>query len=224
MSPNELNLSVAEFAQHTDRRDGQRVVAGLSAGLELLNNLLYWRLHRDVEKTIGADSMLVPVSEVKARQITHTEIGLYQIAESAAAVRQSGYWPAGDDGCVPWLARLTLGESSLSQTHQQRIDGYMGMSVHARRLAFTDVLATALPESRRAPLVLFLLFPLAVQIVTALAFGDRPTADRLRTSQVDHLPIIPGCNQCHGRVLENGDSCGGCENPLWKTDWLTSVE
>jgi hypothetical protein len=189
-----------------------------------LNNVFYWRLHQDVEKVYGADSMLVPVSEIKTRRIVRSETDLYQIAESASAVRQFGYWRADDDGYVPWLVQFRLRVSSLSQPDRQRIDGYLDATPQARRLAFTDVLAAVLPESRRAPLVLFLLFPLAVQIVTAMAFGDRPTAETLRSSQTDHLPITSACHQCHGRVLENGQSCSVCDNPLWKTDWLTSVE
>jgi hypothetical protein len=218
------DVLVEEFQQQSGRHDGPQVVTGLRSGLALLSDILYSRLHEDVEKAFGADSMLLPVSETRTCVQTKTEIALYQVAESAAAVRQLGCWAAKDDGYVPWLAKLTLGESPLSEPHRQRIDGYMSKTAHARRLALTDVLAKVLPEARRAPLVLFLLFPLAVQIATALAFGDHPTADRLRASQVDHLPIIPSCHQCRGRVLENGESCRSCANPLWKTEWLTSAE
>jgi hypothetical protein len=63
----------------------------------LLSDLLYLRLHEDVEKAIGIDSMLAPLSETKSQSITKIEIGLYQIAESAATIRQFGYLPAGDD-------------------------------------------------------------------------------------------------------------------------------
>ncbi len=216
--------STAEFGRHTGRPDGQQVVAGLRAGWGLLSDLLYLRLHEDVEKAIGIDSMLAPLSETKSQSITKTEIGLYQIAESAATIRQFGYLPAGDDWCVPWLARLRLGESSEDRAHQHRIEGYLAKTAQARGLVWTDVLATVLPESRRAPLVLFLLFPLAVRIVTALAFGDQAGAKGFRASQVELLPVISGCRRCGGRVLENGQSCDNCANPLWKTEWLTSAE
>jgi hypothetical protein len=213
-----------EFEQHSGRRDGLQVVAGLRSGLGLLCDLLCARLHEDVERIFGADSMLVPVSKMRSLLETRAEIALYEAAESAAAVRRLGYWPVDNDVYAPWLARLMLGESPPSEPHRQRIDGYLSKPADARRLVFTDVLAKALPESCRAPLVLFLLFPLAVEIATALAFGDRPTADKLRASQVEHLPVISGCHKCRGRVLENGEMCRQCANPLWKTEWLTSAE
>jgi hypothetical protein len=224
MSTDDLNLFVTEFQRHTGRQDGLRVVAGLSAGLGLLSDHLYLRLHEDVEKACGADSMLVPVSEVKSRAITKTEIGLYQVAESTVAVREGGYLPGDDDWYVNWLAQFRLGESPLGPAHRRTIDAYLSKTLHARTLAFTDVLATVLPESGRAPLVLFALFPPAVQIATAVAFGDQAGAESLRASQVELLPIIPSCHDCHGRVLDNGQSCPACANPLWKTEWLTSVE
>jgi hypothetical protein len=93
-----------------------------------------------------------------------------------------------------------------------------------RRLALTDILVSVLPESRRAPLVLFLLFPLAVQIATAAAFGDDAMAARLRAMQIDLLPIISACRECRGRILEPGRSCPSCNGPLWKTELLNAVE
>ena len=53
---------------------------------------------------------------------------------------------------------------------------------HDRCLAFSDVLVKVIPESRKAPLVLFHLLPLAVRLVTAAALGDQATAAKLRTS------------------------------------------
>ena len=81
-----------------------------------------------------------------------------------------------------------------------------------------------LPESRHAPLVLFLLFPLAVQIVTASAFDDRGTASGQRRQQTAILPAITDCRQCRGQLLEFTEQCTACGNPLWKYDWLTAVD
>ena len=36
------------------------------------------------------------------------------------------------------------------------------------------------------------------------------------------LSIIRDCAECHGSVLENGEQCRNCGNPLWKYDWLTA--
>ena len=74
------------------------------------------------------------------------------------------------------------------------------------------------------PLVLFQLLPLAVRIVTALAFGDHACARDARNSQVAHLPSIRYCRQCRGEVLENGEQCEQCGNPLWEYKWLTAAD
>ena len=92
----------------------------------------------------------------------------------------------------------------------------------ARRLAFQRVLDKAIPESRRAPLVLLRLLPLAAGIATATAFGNLDLARLLRKQQSSLLPAINDCHRCRGRLLDNGDSCPECGNPLWKFNWLTS--
>ena len=91
-----------------------------------------------------------------------------------------------------------------------------------RLLAFTDVLAKVLPESRQAPLVLFNLFPLSVQIATVVAFGQPARAAGLRKEQLAQQPAIGDCNVCKGRVLKIGKQCPKCGNPLWKHEWLVA--
>jgi hypothetical protein len=221
---NDLERFARELQRRSGRKDAPRVTSGLNADLNVLNDLLFRRLQQDVESVIGTDSMLVPASALKSRLIAKNEIALYQIAESAATVRQRGYLPADADWYVPWLGGLQLGEIPLDRAHRQRIDGYLSKTDHERQLALTDVLVSVLRESRRAPLVLFLLFPLAIRIATATAFGDDADAKRLRASQVELLPIISDCRECQGQVLDPGRTCGTCSNPLWKTEWLNAVE
>jgi hypothetical protein len=213
-----------EFDRRTGRTDGLRVASGLTAGLTLLRRLLYLRLHEDVERIVGRDSMLMPVSEKKVEVATKIEIELYQIAESAAAARESGYLPAADDWFRDWLVRLRLGQSPVEPRVQERVADYLAKTPDARRLAFSTVLARTLAESRRAPLVLFHLFPLSVRIATALAFGDAQAASEARSEQVVLLPAIGDCRQCRGRVLEGGEQCPGCGNPLWKSECLTATD
>jgi hypothetical protein len=220
----DLKRFAGEFQRRGGRKDGLRVTVGLNADLSVLSELLFRRLRDDVERVVGADSMLIPASELRTRAIAKTEIALYQVAESTAMVRQNGYLPTDAQWYVPWLAGLTLDELPLDPAHRQRIDAYLSMTDQARRLALTDVLVSVLRESRRAPLVLFLLFPLAVEIATARAFGDEATAKRLRASQVELLPVISDCRECRGQVLDPGRTCGSCSNPLWKTEWLNAVE
>jgi len=213
-----------EFNRHEHRDDGSLVAGSLVGGLNLLRDLLYLRVHPDVERMLGRDSMLTPLSEVKTEKQTKAEIDLYQIAESAATVRQHGYVGTRDDWYLRWLTRLMLGQAPADPNTVKRLDRYVSEPPDARRLTFTDVLASVLSESRQAPLVLFRLVPLSIQIATALAFGDHGRAREIRKSQIVHLPAISYCQQCHGKVLENGEHCRGCGNPLWKYEWLVATD
>ena len=106
------------------------------------------------------------------------------------------------------------------EQHRLQLVEYAGQSPDQRRLTLSNVLVTILPNARRAPLVLFRLFPMAVQIATVIAFGDNASAARMRANQRDCLPAIEDCGQCRGRVLDNGEQCAVCGNPLWTTKWL----
>jgi hypothetical protein len=216
----QLRNAAAEFDRHENRKDGTRVVKGLDAGLTLLRDSFYLQLYQEVEQSLGVDSMLIPVSEIKARNQVWLEIELYQAAESAAAatelryVRNDGLW------CLDWLAGFRLNPAALDEPHRQRIESYAAQNQDQRRLTLTDVLVRVLPAARRAPLVLFRLFPMAVRIAAALAFGDKTQATWMRREQIKCLPAIEDCTQCRGQVLHIGEQCAVCGNPLWKTKWL----
>jgi hypothetical protein len=93
-----------------------------------------------------------------------------------------------------------------------------------RRLSFSGHLEHAYPEARRAPLVLYRLFPLSVGIATALAFSAPLDANELRNQQMFWLPSIQDCHECHGAPLENGEKCRVCGNPVWSHRWLTEAD
>jgi hypothetical protein len=220
----ELCLSKAEagqeFNQRCRRTDGVSVVENLAAGMIILRDILYFRLHQDVERLVGEDSMYMPVSESRSQRRTKSDIELFQIAESTSAVQdpRSGVdvaWYA------PWLSRFY--RPSPGQGNSAQLSSYLSQTPDARRLAFTDVLAKVFPESRRAPLVLFRLFPKAVQLATFLALGDRARAEHIRTEQVSEQPAIGDCKQCHGKVLESSRQCAVCGNPLWKSELLMTL-
>ena len=122
------------------------------------------------------------------------------------------------------MARLRLGPSQPDDRVTKRVESYLAKTADQRRLTFSDVMGRALPESRHAPLVLFRLMPLAVEIVTALGFGDSPQAAEVRQRQSAILPAIGDCERCRGKLLENGEQCPECGNPLWLFDWLTSID
>lgn len=212
-----------EFNRREGRQDGARVATSLDAGLSILRDSLYHRLHEDVERIVGTDSMLMPLSPRKVEPVTKLEIECYQFVESQAAA-ELGYLANREDWYLPWLVRLRLGPAGADETTRQRLDSYRAMPPDRRRLAFGDVLAKTFPESRRAPLVLFRLFPLAVHAATASAFGDHAGAAKIRSRQVAALAIIADCRECHGKILENGEQCRTCGNPLWKSEWLLAAD
>ena len=168
------------------------------------------------------DSMLVPLSALKSEADANKEIEIYLIAESAAAVSAARYVESPDPWYLNWLGHLRLGDYAASPAVVQRLSFYGGKSADDRRRAFSSQLQTVLPRVVRAPLVLFRLLPLAVTIVTVLAFGDERHADETRKRQIRWLASIADCHACHGRLLEIGESCPQCGNPFWKQEWLTA--
>jgi hypothetical protein len=219
-----LQKAAAEFNRHADRRDGAAAVLWLDQGLTILHNSLYLRMHQDVERFVGKDSMLTPVSELKTLILANQTIEIYQIAESAATAKQLNFVDDPEAWYLDWLAHLRLSAIDWRGETIERTKRYLAKTTEERRQAFTDEMARILHESASAPLVLFRLFPPAVQIVTARAFGDGKTADDLRLQQAGVLPSINDCRRCHGRVLDDSDQCPKCGNPLWTYEWLTAED
>jgi hypothetical protein len=219
-----LIKSAAEFGRHDDRRDGTMAVRWLDKGLTILRNSLYLRMHQDVERFVGRDSMLTPVSELKSMLLVHQAIEAYQIAESAAAAGQLGYVADPEAWYLDWLAHIRLSERDWTGPIVERTNSYFAKAEDARRSAFIDEMGRLLHESVEAPLVLFRLLPPAVRIVTARAFDDRKTADFLRSQQVALLPSIADCRECRGKVLDGSEQCPKCGNPLWTYEWLTAAD
>lgn len=212
--------AAAELNQREHRGDGEAIVNALVAGLNVLERSLYFRLHHDVELIVGMDSMLMPVSERRTQVRVEREIELYHVVESTAAVREFQLLKAPADWYPAWLAHLRLGPAEGDPDREMRIDKYLVRPLDQRRLAFADVMSRILPESRRAPLVLFRLFPLAVQVATAQAFSNSAVASDLRKQQAREQPAILDCRQCRGELLEPGMPCRECGNPLWKSQYL----
>ena len=223
-APDWLAGAVEEFNGSGGRNDGARVAGGLFHGLRVLREAFYLRIHQDVERMIGKDSLLMPVSELQTLRRTTEEVEAFQVAESVAAVRQSGYLGERADWYLPWLLRLRLGKQPVGPQVLKRCLDYASGSDDQRRLEFTDALVRILPESTKAPLVLFRLYPLALHIVTAGAFDDRDTGTALRKRQSAILPAILACRVCHGRILQSDEPCARCGNPLWKYEWLTVID
>jgi hypothetical protein len=216
--------AVEEFDRLEDRQDGSRVVRSLTDGLNVLRDVTFRRVHEDVQREYGLDSMLIPISPEKSEQQTKKEIELFQVVEATVAARDHEYLRRDQEWFTDWLSRLRLGDEAGSKECQSRLSSYCQQSADERRLTFSDVLADVFPESRRAPLVMFRLLPRAVQIAVSLAFGDHLTAAELRGRQILHLPAIEDCQDCDGLVLDNGEKCRRCGNPLWNYEWLTSAD
>ena len=216
--------AVDEFNEHEKRVDGKQVVNSIQEGFDTLRNLLYERIHDDVEHSLGSDSIYIPVSEAKSEGMTKVEIDIYQVAESADEVGQRGYVSDPDPWYVQWLARWRLADAGQQDRVSQRLRKYLSTDADQRRLAFSDVLANVFPESRCAPLIVYRLFPLAVRISTDIAFGDRSGATEHRNQQLALLPAISECTGCHGRLLANEEVCPDCSSPLWIYRWLNAAD
>jgi hypothetical protein len=214
--------AASQFDLHEQRSDGARVASILADGLSLLRDSFFTRVHGDVERIFGLDSMLSPVSVLKSEASTNTEIEVYLIVESALDARGNRYVSTDDTWSIDWLSRLWLGDAGTVPAVVQLLSYYAGKTPDDRRRAFSTRLQHLLPETGHAPLIMYRLFPLAVSIATAIAFGDHSRAEELRKRQITWLPSIADCHACHGRLLENGEKCQQCGNPFWKYDWLTA--
>ncbi len=198
----------------------EQVTHSLVYGLNMLRNLLFQRIHEDVEANYGHDSMLLPLSMEASEQVAKCEIETHQIAVAVQLIQQRGYLRGDIKWFVKWLAELRLGDDLQDSRWRRRIRQYGAMSEDEQRLEFSRHLETVFPEARHAPLILYRLFPLSVRIVTAVAFGQHLDAAELRNRQMFWLPAIGDCHDCHGRPLDNGEQCPVCGNPLWTYRWL----
>ena len=212
-----------ELDRHYPGHDGQGIVDSLAAGMTQLRNLLMVRAHDDVQRQYGADSMTV--SSLDAMQAkahyAQVEIEAYGCIVVDDEINEYARLLSSEEWFLDWLFRLRLGSDS-QEVFDKRVDFYRSRSIEDRRLKFVSVLQRAMPDSRRAPLVLFRLFPRALRLVAAVALGDPLRAQQIRAEQIALLPAIADCHECHGRVLDNDDSCQYCGNPLWNFSWLTS--
>ena len=215
-------MAAEEFNQHEQRNDGAAVVNSLGDGFKLLSQAMFTRIHTDVVNKIGMDSMLAPISILKSEDEAKDEIDIYQIFESDLHVRRHHYVNTDGEWCLAWLGRLRLDDPVKSKNVSGRIAYYLKHPSEERGKAFATVLERAFPEATKAPLILYRLLPLAVRVVSSIAFVDHATAEDARRKQNTLLPVIRDCGDCHGELLDNGDQCSRCGNPLWFYDWLTA--
>ncbi|MCA9249351.1 MAG: hypothetical protein KDA42_19650, partial [Planctomycetales bacterium] len=152
-----------ELNEILDRDDGNLIVERLCHGMNVLRDALYTRIHEDVERMFGLDSAIAPVSEERTEKITKLEIEIYQVVISFVAACDYGYFPRGNSDMLEWLIRLRLGHGSENRSVMQRVEYYLNKDYSDRRLAFSNVLVHTLHESRRAPLIIFRLFPRSIQ-------------------------------------------------------------
>jgi hypothetical protein len=213
--------AAAELREYLVELSAEQVTHSLTYGLNTLRNLLFQRIHLDVEANFGLDSMLMPASVEESERLAKAEIDAYQIAITTLAVRDGKYASCEPQWFVKWLGELRLGADLKDSKWRRRIRHYAGAtSEDEQRLLFSRSLETVFPEARRAPLILFRLFPLSVRIVAAIAFGHHLDAAELRNKQTLWLSAIADCHDCHGRALDNGEQCAVCGNPVWKYHWL----
>ena len=151
-------------------------------------------------------------------------IEVYQVAEGVAAVRAHHFLPAEDDWFVDWLIGLRLEAAAEQLSFKLQVVTYLAATGVERRMAFSNVLAKTLRESTRAPLVIFRLYPLALELAVVQAFGDRTSALAVRRRQGEILSSLHDCPECRGTILDCGDQCRQCGNPLWTIEYLLAAD
>ncbi|MCA9230296.1 MAG: hypothetical protein KDA57_06575 [Planctomycetales bacterium] len=215
--------AVGELQSHVHDLNSRQVVDSLSVGMTRLCDLLMVRAHDDVERQYGSDSMVATSLKTIERQAksARVEIEAYSCIVVEDEVSSSGYVDSAEEWLLNWLFHLRLG-SGFQSVVDKRVDFYRSPTIEERRLKFLSVLQRVMPESTKAPLVLFRLFPRSLRIVAAVAFGDLARAQELRAEQARFLPAMVDCHECHGRVLDNFEVCRCCSNPVWKFAWLVS--
>ncbi len=222
LPPSAVKAAV-DFNQHEGRSDGNVIAGQLIRNLATLRESLLRRVLAP-EKVIPLDSMMLPVSKLKAQQHASEELDAFMIAESTHAaqtlklVKKPESWYAG------WLSAIRRDSWNPLRDVPGRVAAYLTQSSDERRLHFSNQLVEVVPEARQAPLVLFRLLPTAIHVATALAFGDTKGAEKFRAEQIKILPSITYCQQCHGRLLADGAECPHCGNPLWNRQWLCEID
>lgn len=221
-----LRLAAAEELRRRNCVEAEATVASLCDGLTQLVDLMLTRVQRDAEEEFGLDSMLMPATaagEVKAVRRAKDLINIYTSVVAAEEAIEQKYVDDEDDWFVRWLLPLRMEVDDWSPVEQQIAD-YRGHAPHQRRRVFVSALERNVPYATKAPLVLYRLYPLAVRIVVAIAFGDHLRAGELRNQQASILPVISDCHVCHGRPFDNGENCGSCGSPLWSYAWLRAAD
>jgi hypothetical protein len=215
--------AATEFNRHEGRSDGTEIAVCLAKNLTALRESLFRRVLAP-DTAISLDSMLLPASKLKAQQHAAEEVEAFMIAESAEAARLLKLVNKPEPWYADWLTALRLDAWNPLGNVPERIGEYLQQSSDERRLLFSNLLVAAIPEARRAPLVLFRLLPTAVHLTTAMAFADSKAAEKIRAEQIKILPSIAYCQQCRGELLADGKECSTCGNPLWNQQWLCEID
>jgi hypothetical protein len=221
-----LELAQKALSDRVGEGHSTSTAVSLMNGLTTLRTLLLTRLHNDFESEFGIDSVLAPATAAEGvREMLHAseEIEAYSLVVVVDEVAHKNYAKEDAEWFRDWLLRLRFGDTIDSKI-ADRMPVYAALEDKQRRRLFASALEQALPEARKAPLVIYRMFPRAVRIATAVAFGDMERARELRAEQVSYLPIIADCHQCHGLPLDNGETCVQCGNPIWKLKWLSATE
>ena len=167
----------------------------LSIGLKHARKLMLQRIFHDVQQRCATDSMLASTSlEDEQRKVRRTsfEIDIYSTIIACDEIVRGGHVQQTESWVCQQLFQLRLNDKNIPAA-LERIEYYRSESVGNRRLKFVKLLQQVMPESRKSPLVLFRLFPRAVRIVAAVAFGDPLRAQELRAQQGKLLPAVGDC-------------------------------
>lgn len=218
------HLRAASFLdQMSGNQNGIQIVNSLSNGLNTIRDLLFQRIHLDVERYFGMDSMSIPLSLDRSEYNAKAEIDIWQIVEASEYACDAGF-VTDRTWARKWLGDLRLGGSFGNGPVTNRVSEYLELDEDDRKRHFASSLEKVYPEARKSPLIIYQLMPHAVRIVVAVAFGATTEANRQRDRQAFLLPGILDCRSCNGEVLDNGETCVDCDNPIWNYNWLMANE
>ena len=215
--------AIQALSELSRRADAPQIVERLDDGLTLLRNQLYTRLHADVERNFGTDSMLMPLSQALTEHKAKGEIEAFLVAEVLDELSFAGTLSQSEQN-RHWLQELRFTGRQDRTALETRAESYLGLQSRERQMEFSDRLEESLREARLAPLVLYQLFPLSVRAITALAFGDHLRGGEIRNRQASLLPCISYCRNCHGRLMEVDEMCRECGNPVWTIRWMSQPD
>ena len=143
--------AAAELSVREPRLAAEQVTHSLVYGLNSLRNLLFTRIHEDVEANLGRDSMLLPLSVEASEHSAKCEIEAYQLVVAALAAWDRGWVTSDFKWFIGWLAQLRLGDDVHDSRWRRRVRRYVTLPEDEQRLSFSATWRRCFPRPAGHP-------------------------------------------------------------------------